>query len=196
MHRYIWYNILHIIPHLRHEEIPPSPPRNLKFWGPGTIQPGILTSSGSFCVSISHLKLSERKKNQQKHLRKTQCWSESTQKKHHEAAKSHDSSPPRTSPTPGGHLIWHQAHLQLHGFQLLGRLWEALRNLRRRHCIACSVFLNGKTIGKPSENGGWMGFNGVWPSGKRLHNYRKSPVSMAESTINGHVQQLCQFTRG
>ena len=26
------------------------------------------------------------------------------------------------------------------------------------------------------------------PSGKRLHNYGKSPFSMGKSTINGHVQ--------
>jgi hypothetical protein len=32
---------------------------------------------------------------------------------------------------------------------------------------------------------------GMLPSGKRLHNYGKSPFSMGKSTINGHVQELC-----
>jgi hypothetical protein len=29
------------------------------------------------------------------------------------------------------------------------------------------------------------------PSGKRLHNYGKSPFFMGKSTINGHVHLLC-----
>ena len=38
----------------------------------------------------------------------------------------------------------------------------------------------------------------VLPSGKRLHNYGKSTFLMCKSTVNGHIQQLCQllYTRG
>ena len=40
-----------------------------------------------------------------------------------------------------------------------------------------------KTMGKPWENGGL-------PSGKRLHNYGKSPLLLGEFSTNDNVQLL------
>ena len=41
-----------------------------------------------------------------------------------------------------------------------------------------------------------MGINDDLPSGKCLHNYGTSPFLMGKSTIHGHFQWLCLFTRG
>jgi hypothetical protein len=44
-------------------------------------------------------------------------------------------------------------------------------------------------LGNLGIHSGWNGVPSPWvPSGKRLHNYGKSPFLMGKSTINGHVQ--------
>ena len=61
------------------------------------------------------------------------------------------------------------------GGQDLGRLQPTLRAWR--------VFRQ--------RNAGWNGRNmRILPSGKRLHNYGKSPFFMGKSTINGAILQV------